>query len=171
MPPITESFAARPTLVVRTVARADEPEPSSAVLMLLKRAATPLVFRRGRGLVRIAASAHPGGVWLEAVPLTPMALVGCIMPTLARVVDESGVPGFEMWAWAAVYAPAGTPKPIVDRLSALVREAAKSTNYRNLIQTTRGVSFAGTPEELAAFQASETKKWGEIVAIAGMKEP
>ena len=92
MPPITESFAARPTLVVRRVARADEPEPSSIVLMHLKGAATPLVFRRGRGLFRIAASAHPDGVWHEAVALTPMALVGCIMPTLARVVDESGVP-------------------------------------------------------------------------------
>ena len=71
MPPITESFAARPTLVVRRVGRADEPEPSSVVLALLKRAANPLVFRRGRGLVRIVASEHPDGVWMEAVPLTP----------------------------------------------------------------------------------------------------
>ena len=112
----------------------------------------PVLDGRVRGIAVTSKQRVPG---LEQIP----------------TVDESGVPGFEMWAWAAVYAPAGTPKPIVDRLSALVREAAKSTNYRNLIQTTRGVSFAGTPEELAAFQASETKKWGEIVAIAGMKEP
>lgn len=112
----------------------------------------PVLDGRARGIAVTSKQRVPG---LEQIP----------------TVDESGVPGFEMWAWAAGYAPAGTPKPIVDRLSALVREAAKSTNYRNLIQTTRGVSFAGTPEELAAFQASETKKWGEIVAIAGMKEP
>src|SRR6267154_1589655 len=41
-------------------------------------------------------------------------------------VDESGVPGFEMWAWTAAYVPAGTPRPIIDRLNTLVREAVSS---------------------------------------------
>ncbi len=75
-------------------------------------------------------------------------------------VDEA-VPGFEMWAWTAVYVPAGTPRPIVDRLNALVREAVASESYRTLTRTTYGVPFAGSPEDLASFQASETKKWGE----------
>lgn len=86
-------------------------------------------------------------------------------------VEESGVPGFEMWAWTAMYAPAGTPRPIVDKLNALVRQAAKSPAYLNLLKANYGVSFVGSPEELAAFQAAETKKWAEIVSIAGMKEP
>lgn len=86
-------------------------------------------------------------------------------------VNESGVPNFEMWAWTAAYAPAGTPRPIIDKLNALVREAVNSEAYRTLTKTTYGVAFPGTPEELAAFQASESKKWGEIVTIAGMKEP
>ncbi len=86
-------------------------------------------------------------------------------------VAESGVPGFEIFAWTALYAPAGTPKPIVDKLNALVRKATESTAYRNLVKTTYGTSFTGSPEDLAAFQAAETKKWGEIVTIAGMKEP
>jgi len=85
-------------------------------------------------------------------------------------VDET-VPGFEMWAWTAAYVPAGTPRPIVDRLNALVREAVASESYRTLTRTTYGLPFPGTPEDLAAFQASETKKWGEIVTVAGMKEP
>jgi tripartite-type tricarboxylate transporter receptor subunit TctC len=84
---------------------------------------------------------------------------------------DSTVPGFEMWAWTAAYVPAGTPKPIVDKLNALVREAMKSEGYLTLTRTTYGIPFPGTPEELAAFQASETKKWGEIVTVAGMKEP
>ena len=86
-------------------------------------------------------------------------------------VDESGVPGFEMWAWTALYAPAGTPKPIIDKLNALVRQAAKSPAYLNLLKTSYGISFVGSPEELAAFQSVETKKWAEIVSTAGMKEP
>lgn len=76
-----------------------------------------------------------------------------------------------MWAWTAAYAPAGTPRPIIDKLNALVREALVSNSYRALARTTYGVPFSGSPEELAAFQASETKKWGEIVTVAGMKEP
>ena len=85
-------------------------------------------------------------------------------------VDET-VPGFEMWAWTAAYVPAGTPRPVVDRLNGLVREAMKSQPYLSLTRTTYGVPFPGSPEELATFQASETKKWGEIVTLAGMKEP
>ena len=85
-------------------------------------------------------------------------------------VDES-VPGFEMWAWTAAYVPAGTSRPVIDRLNALVREAMASESFRNLTRITYGVPFPGSPEDLAAFQASETKKWGEIVELAGMKEP
>jgi tripartite-type tricarboxylate transporter receptor subunit TctC len=84
---------------------------------------------------------------------------------------DSTVPGFEMWAWTAAYVPAGTPRPIVDKLNALVREAMKSESYKTLTRTTFGVAFPGSPEELAAFQAAESKKWGEIVTVAGMKEP
>jgi tripartite-type tricarboxylate transporter receptor subunit TctC len=74
-------------------------------------------------------------------------------------------------AWTAAYVPDGTPRPIVDRLNALVREAVASESYRTLTRTTYGMPFAGSPEDLAAFQAGETKKWGEIVTVAGMKEP
>ena len=84
---------------------------------------------------------------------------------------DATVPGFEMWAWTAAYVPAGTPRLIVDRLNALVLQAMKSETYLNLLKTTYGMPFPGTPEDLAAFQAEETKKWGEIVEVAGMKEP
>lgn len=112
----------------------------------------PVLDGRARGLAVTSKQRIPG---LDQFP----------------TVDESGVPGFEMWAWTAMYAPAGTPRPIIDRLNALVRQAAKSPAYLNLLKTSHGISFVGSPEELAAFQAAETKKWAEIVSIAGMKEP
>jgi tripartite-type tricarboxylate transporter receptor subunit TctC len=111
----------------------------------------PVLDGRARGLAVTSKKRIPG---LEQFP----------------TVDES-VPGFEMWAWTAAYAPAGTPRPIVDKLNTLVREAVASEAYRALTRTTYGVPFSGSPEELAAFQASETRKWGEIIAVAGMKEP
>lgn len=111
----------------------------------------PVLDGRARGLAVTSKKRIPG---LEQFP----------------TVDES-VPGFEMWAWTAAYAPAGTPRPIIDKLNTLVREAVASESYRALTRTTYGVPFSGSPEELAAFQASETRKWGEIIAVAGMKEP
>ena len=111
----------------------------------------PVLDGRARGLAVTSKKRIPG---LEQFP----------------TVDES-VPGFEMWAWTAAYAPAGTPRPIIDKLNGLVREALASESYRALARTTYGVPFSGSPEELAAFQATETKKWGEIITVAGMKEP
>jgi tripartite-type tricarboxylate transporter receptor subunit TctC len=111
----------------------------------------PVLDGRARGLAVTSKKRIPG---LEQFP----------------TVDES-VPGFEMWAWTAAYAPAGTPRPIIDKLNVLVREALASDSYRALTRTTYGVPFSGSPEELAAFQAAETKKWGEIITVAGMKEP
>ena len=112
----------------------------------------PVLDGRARGLAVTSKKRIPG---LEQFP----------------TVDESGVPGFEMWAWTAAYVPAGTPRPIVERLNALVREAMASEAYRALTRTTYGEPFPGSPEDLAAFQASETTKWGEIVKLAGMQEP
>src|SRR3954468_23724705 len=81
------------------------------------------------------------------------------------------VPGYASQPWNAVYAPAGTPRPIIDRLNQLIREAVASEAYRTLLKTTLAVPFPCSPEELAAFQAKETIKWGEIVRTAGMQEP
>src|SRR6476619_4956813 len=66
------------------------------------------------------------------------------------------VPGYESRPWNAVYAPAGTPRPIVDKLNALIREAMKSESYLNLMRTTLGVPFPCSPDELKAWQAKET---------------
>ena len=86
-------------------------------------------------------------------------------------VAESGVPGYESRPWNAVYAPAGTPRPIIDKLNKWIREAVASEAYKRLLKINLGVPFAGSPEDLAAWQEAETRKWGEIVRIAGMKEP
>jgi tripartite-type tricarboxylate transporter receptor subunit TctC len=86
-------------------------------------------------------------------------------------VAESGLAGYESRPWNAAYAPAGTPGPIIDKLNRLIRDAVGSEAYRRLMSTTLGVPFPGSPEELAAWQEKEIAKWGEVVRIAGMKEP
>jgi tripartite-type tricarboxylate transporter receptor subunit TctC len=112
----------------------------------------PVRDGRARGLAVTSPQRWPG---LEQYP----------------TVAESGVAGYASQPWNAAYAPAGTPRPIIDKLNKLIREAVASEAYTRLLSTTLGVAFAGSPEELAAFQASETIKWGEVVRVAGMKEP
>jgi tripartite-type tricarboxylate transporter receptor subunit TctC len=105
-----------------------------------------------RGLAVTSAQPYPG---LEQFP----------------TVADSGVPGYELTTWNAVYVPAATPRPIVDKLNKLVHAVVDSPEYRDLLGKTFAVPIAGTPEQLAAFQAKETAKWGEIVRISGMREP
>lgn len=112
----------------------------------------PVRDGRARGLAVTSPKRWPG---LEQYP----------------TVAESGVPGYASQPWNAVYAPAGTPRPIIDKLNALIREAVASEAYKRLLSTTLAEPFPGSPEDLAAWQASETVKWGEVVRVAGMKEP
>lgn len=112
----------------------------------------PVRDGRARGLAVTSLQRYPG---LEQFPS----------------VAESGLPGYESRPWNAAYAPAGTPRPIIDRLNRLIQDSVNSEAYRTLMRTTLGVPFPGSPEELAAWQESEIKKWGEIVRLAGMKEP
>jgi tripartite-type tricarboxylate transporter receptor subunit TctC len=111
----------------------------------------PVRDGRARGLAVTSPERYPG---LEQYP------------AVAEFVS-----GYESRPWNAVYAPAGTPRPIIDKLNRLIREAVASEAYRNLLKTTLAMPFPCSPEELSAFQAEETVKWGEVVRIAGMQEP
>ena len=92
--------------------------------------------------------------------------------TLADIptVAEAGLPGYELNAWAAVYMPAGTPAAIVERLNTLVHQAVKSDAYQEHLRQSGAKAFIGSPEELAAFQSSETARWAKIIHGAGMQQ-
>ncbi len=86
---------------------------------------------------------------------TQMAAV----PTIA----EQGFPGFEVYAWWGILAPAQTPRPIVDRMNAeLVKVLAQPAVRDKLGQQGMDI-VAGTPEALGAFVAKEIEHWGRIV--------
>ena len=88
------------------------------------------------------------------------------VPTL----DEAGVKGYEMGFWFAAYAPAGTPPAVVQRLNALLVNAAKAASAQTAFYEPTGTEvFTTTPEELGQFQAAESQKWGRIVKAAGIQ--
>ncbi|MEC4718028.1 tripartite tricarboxylate transporter substrate binding protein [Noviherbaspirillum sp. CPCC 100848] len=85
-------------------------------------------------------------------------------------IEEAGVPGYDMGYWFAAYAPAKTPQPIVNKLNELFAKAASSATA-NTFYTNSGVDpFITKPDELAKFQAAESKKWEEIVKKAGIEK-
>ena len=87
------------------------------------------------------------------------------VPTL----DESGVPGFNIAASDGVYAPAGTPKAIVDKLNAAFRQALEDPQVRESLISRGAFPVPGTPADLAHHVAVEYPMWVKLVKDSGAK--
>lgn len=83
-------------------------------------------------------------------------------------IDEAGVPGYEMGYWFAAYVPAGTPDEVADKLSTMLINATQANATQQFYRQTGTEHSTSTPQELADFQAAESKKWGEIIRKAGI---
>jgi tripartite-type tricarboxylate transporter receptor subunit TctC len=84
-------------------------------------------------------------------------------------IEEAGVKGYDMGYWFAAYVPAGTPKPIVDRLHELLVSGTKSAGAKAFYETSGGDVWTTSSEELAKFQAAEASKWGKVIKAAGIE--
>jgi tripartite-type tricarboxylate transporter receptor subunit TctC len=88
------------------------------------------------------------------------------VPTMA----EAGMADFDTSIWFGLVAPAGTPRPIVDKLAGAVREAVKSDEVTKAWRPQAIEALEGGPDEFARHIASESKRWGEVAAAAGLKK-
>ena len=85
-----------------------------------------------------------------------------------KPIAELGVPGFEAAAWQMVVAPAGTPKPVVDKLHAELKAVMAQPDTRAQIERIGLVPVeTGSPEELTRFIRSEIARWGKVVVKSG----
>lgn len=84
-------------------------------------------------------------------------------------VEEQGFPGYEMLSWNAVYAPAGTPAPIVLRMNHLINAAMARPDIAERLTANGMVLRPGSPDDLATFQAAEIDKWKRLVTNAGIE--
>lgn len=85
------------------------------------------------------------------------------VPTIGETVK-----GYEMGYWFAAYAPAGTPKAVVDKLNQWLLQATQSSAASAFYQSTGTQIYTTSPAELAQFQQAESEKWGRIIKAAGI---
>ncbi|MES2972262.1 MAG: tripartite tricarboxylate transporter substrate binding protein [Pseudomonadota bacterium] len=81
------------------------------------------------------------------------------VPTIA----EQGVAGYDVRSWGGLMAPAGTPRPIVERLNAEVNKALLVPSVRTRLEEMGGEARGSTPEEMRSMVAEQTQKWIQVV--------
>jgi len=95
------------------------------------------------------------------------------VPSLPEIptMHEAGIPNFEVVVWHGLYAPKGTPKPVVDRLNQSLKVALKDANVRQRFAELGTEPVADnriTPQALRAHLKAEIDKWGPIIKKAGV---
>jgi tripartite-type tricarboxylate transporter receptor subunit TctC len=104
------------------------------------------------GRLRLIAAATP-----KRLPKLPNT------PTLA----ESGVPGYNAMAWTGMFAPAGTPRPVIDKLNAELKEILKLPDVQERIASDGNDFAPNTPQSTAALLKTEIAKWAKVIKASG----
>jgi tripartite-type tricarboxylate transporter receptor subunit TctC len=86
------------------------------------------------------------------------------VPTVAETLS-----GFEATSWHGLFAPAGTPRPVVDKLAAEVKRIFEAPETSAKLKEIGAVTAPMNPEEFAQFIAAERRKWQEVVKAAGLE--
>jgi tripartite-type tricarboxylate transporter receptor subunit TctC len=115
----------------------------------------------------VVAGPHIESGKLRALAVTSAKRV----PSLPNVptVAESGVPGYEVVSWQAIFAPAGTPKPIVERLHAEIGKILHEPDMQERLAKLGMQGADMTIEQIAAFQKAEVAKWAQVIKSANIK--
>ena len=85
------------------------------------------------------------------------------VPTIA----EAGVPGYEATIWLGVMAPAGTPKPIIDKLNAEINKVINKPEVAQIWAKQGAVAMVKTPAEFDSYLRGDIEKWARVVKLSG----
>ncbi len=104
---------------------------------------------------------------LRAIGVTSAQRAGTLpeVPTIA----EAGVPGYEMSPWIGVFAPAGTPKAVVDKLNAEISKALKQPEVAASLSAQALDPWTSTPEEFAVRLKADYEKYGQLIKLTGAR--
>jgi len=156
-----------------------------AMVLLGKQAGVDMVhvpYRGGAPAMNDVVAGHVDVLNGSAALLTPQIAAGKIRPlfqmgprrlaALGEVptIAEAGYPGAQAMPWWALYAPAGTPKPILERFrSAFVESLREERAARQLSETQQMTLLLSGPEELRKFATEQSRIWGAVVREHNIK--
>ena len=121
------------------------------ITMVFDSTASALAQSRG-GKVRMLATGSP-----HRLPQAPE------LPTMA----EAGVPGFDSTTWHGVFAPAGTPREVVQKISAEIARIVRSPEIAERLRAAGAEPVGSSPEELGIAVQTATQRWGRIAKEVG----
>jgi len=107
---------------------------------------------------KLRALAMPGKLRAAGVP---------DVPTMA----DAGYPEVDGVTFNGIFAPKATPRPVINRLSGVVRAALQKQNAIDQLAALGSQARGSTPEEFTRFLQDETRKWGDLVRAANIKSP
>ncbi|MEO5736145.1 MAG: tripartite tricarboxylate transporter substrate binding protein [Variovorax sp.] len=87
------------------------------------------------------------------------------LPSVPTVAEQN-VPGYDVRSWAGLMAPAGTPRPVIERLNAETAKALQAAAVRQRLEDMGGEVRGSTPDEMKAMVARELDRWTQVVADA-----
>jgi tripartite-type tricarboxylate transporter receptor subunit TctC len=88
-------------------------------------------------------------------------------PDVPTVADT--LAGFEATSWHGLFAPAGTPRPVVDKLAAEIKRIFEAPDIQTKLREIGAVPSPMSPEQFGQFIASERSKWQQVVKAAGLE--
>jgi len=109
---------------------------------------------------------------IKAGKLRALAITGAKRSSAlpeAPTMSEAGLAGYEVYEWNAIFAPAGTPAPVVGKLFDAISRAMQSADVRERVAALGGEIAALPPGETAAFIRAQTDLWGRVVRAGGIK--
>jgi tripartite-type tricarboxylate transporter receptor subunit TctC len=83
--------------------------------------------------------------------------------------QELGYPGIYSLVWGGLFAPAGTPKPILDKISEAIQKQSKDAAYREVVNNLNNEALSMTPEEFRVYVNDDMKKYGDIIKKINLK--
>jgi tripartite-type tricarboxylate transporter receptor subunit TctC len=114
-------------------------------------------------ITTMASNVQAGQVRALGTTATTRSKVLPDVPTIA----EAGVPGFEATIWLGLMAPAGTPKPIVDKLNAAINETLTRPELIAAWDRQGAIPMTMTPTELDVFLRKDIEKWAQVAKFSG----
>lgn len=134
---------------------------SSEVMTALIAGEVQLAFDN---LSSVVQHVQDGRIRLIAVTSKERSFLKPDVPTIAETL-----PGFEATSWTGFYAPAATPRAIVELLSRETQKAVSQPDVKERLRAMGATPVGNTPDEFAAFMQAETRKWADVVKASGAK--